>query len=439
MRKVEDEENLIGSNAAASPTTTNMCTSFSGMVPISITDFFFPSQPVKTMTDARLPPPAVEISARQSVAQNSSDYSEELPALKLKDTDSTESSDDENGTSASSSSDLDGKLVRKGSIFRSFGCILILVTLILASVGFVASVFVLYPRGGDTTSNNADGSSSSSFNSIQTNNETDEDSSSTVTFGTTMSPSPTLSPSSLETTSPTISFLPLSPTPHPTPLLESIALEAVEDTYISRDDEQQIFGKKSHIRIKGGDDTMISIIRFDITSLIERNVTIVETKLRLFALTDTSFGGQINLASNDCDWSERDTSWRNAPRCITNVDIDSSGLLDGWKGSNLLGWFGEVKDPGEWYEVTLAWQPRQIPSQLTLVLSSTDEDGITYASRDMNNSQNGNKNDKNKNGNKNDKNGNKNGKNDNKNGKNDNKNDSAVSIPPMLVVEYYKK
>lgn len=59
-------------------------------------------------------------------------------------------------------------------------------------------------------------------------------------------------------------------------------------------------------------------------------------------------------------------------------------MLDGLFGSDLVGWFSEPAIQGDWLETELAWPQTQtqIPSQLTLIISSDNEDGVTYASRD---------------------------------------------------------
>ena len=132
---------------------------------------------------------------------------------------------------------------------------------------------------------------------------------------------------------------------------------------------QPTLGQENDLRVKGGDEViMITIIRFDTTPLVDLGATVVSAKLSLFARTDSVFGGQINLASDDCDWNENDISWSNAPDCILDT------------GADLLGRFGEVVR-NERVEVGLAWQPTQIPTQVTLLISSDNDDGVTYSSR----------------------------------------------------------
>ena len=194
------------------------------------------------------------------------------------------------------------------------------------------------------------------------------------------------SPNSFPTLYPTaIPFQYYSLTPRPTSQIESIALVAVEDTFIWEGEMlQQTFGKEVYLKVQRrgtNGSNSISLIRFDTPPLIELGATVVSTQLRLFARTISLFGGQINLASDDCEWNENATSWQNAPRCIIEPVTNTTGLVE---ETNVLGMFGEVLVQNEWYEADLAWQPIKIPSQLTLIISSELGNGLTYFSRDAN-------------------------------------------------------
>jgi len=353
----------------------------------------FTSQPVKSETKAGIdisksppsPPYLGQTPSKQGVlySSDSGEVVGVVPAVKVVNTYSTTSNDedvddyDDNDAIAGSSSAE--KRAKTRSVLKSPACIIMLATLMISSVAFLASLFIFYPSGPQ----NVDIYYTSGYNDTETNAtqiETEEDTSSTVMMMGTISPSPTLSPTlSLGTGSPTVSpsrHPSLQPTPPPSPQIESIALEAVEDTFITTDEtkqqeksRQQTFGQELYLMIKGGDKvTMITIIRFDTTPLFDLGATVVSAKLSLFARTESVFGGQINLASDDCDWNENDISWANAPDCILDT------------GADLLGRFGEVVR-NERVEVGLAWQPTQIPTQVTLLISSDNDDGVTYSSR----------------------------------------------------------
>eukprot|EP00984_Skeletonema_dohrnii_P019605 scaffold9407_cov74-Skeletonema_dohrnii-CCMP3373.AAC.2 len=408
-RNMGEDVEKMGRANVPTPTKTDMCTSFSSFFPVSFASDVFTSQPVTTEAKAASvgitnslpsppsPPPLASLASQSGVlySTDSGEVVGTVPSLKLNDTDSTESDDDKDDYAATGARTR----ARKRSILKSIECIATLAVLMIASVTFLASLFIFYPKRGsggpnvNYTFEDDYNESGNATNATQIETE-EEDTFSTVIVTGTLSPSPTLSPTSLEPTSletgsPSVSPSRYPPTYPPSPKIVSMALEAVEDTFIMAGETQklgkgegQTFGRESYLRIRGGDAaTMITIIRFDTTPLIELGATVVSAKLSLFARTDSVFGGQINVASDDCEWNEKDTSWANAPDCILETGVDTSGLLDGWMGSDLLGWIGVVSDPLEWYEADLEWQPKQIPSQLTLIISSDNEDGVTYSSR----------------------------------------------------------
>ncbi len=421
---VRDEENA-GRGNIPTPTKTDMCTSFSSFFPVSFGQNVFPSQPVAVKSEAdagigmnpSLPSPPSPVAVdnttlshaaaetEQSGVLYSSDSGEAVGTLKLEGTDSTTSDgkgDYYNRPIARRS--------RKRSILKSFVCLSSLAVLMIGSVGFIASLFIFHPRRSEKVGpNNVNYTFEDGHNKTNTTQtEIEEGTSSSVvpdmispTSSPTSdvdslsptskmySPSPTLSPMSLDPTPQASGSPSVSPSQYPTRAVNSIALEAVEDTFIMKGETQKegkgnekTFGKESTLRVKGGrDTTIVTIIRFDTTPLIKLGASVVRTKLRLFARTGSIFGGQITLARDDCSWTEKDTSWANAPDCILKTGVDISGQLDGWMGSDLLGWFSGDIVPDEWNETDLDWHPKQIPSQITLIISSDNEDGVTYASR----------------------------------------------------------
>lgn len=383
----------------ATPTNTDVCKSFSSFfIPAS----FFPASfannsDVFTIGFPAPPPPPSPSDVGKKGVLYSLDSGEvvgtvDQGVVKAIITVGTES-DEEEGSHVSPSAK---PRVRKGSMLKTPGCILTLATLMVGSVTFLASLFIFYPRRGATSPQDVsiyytNGANETNVTQIET---VVEDSSSAVMMRT-ISPSPTLSPTStsleiIETGSHTVSpslspsFL---PTVSPKRKTESIALRAVEDTFILHGTtnkqgkgNQQTYGKSDILRIKGGDEAeIITIIRFDTTPLLELKATVASSKISLFAITESVFGGQINLVTDDCDWNENDISWTNAPDCILGGAGDTAELIDGWMRPDLLGWYDEVAR-NEWNEANLDWQPTQIPSQLTLLVTSDNEDGVTYSS-----------------------------------------------------------
>ena len=413
----EDEENRGGrAPALPTPTKTDVCTSFSSFLPLSFANDVITSQPAAADAEAAIavegntllpspsspipppPPPLLSPSpadkrphADEIGVLYSSDSGEVVGTLKPSDTDSTESDDEKDDDD----DDSNEGSVKKRSLLRSPVCYSILAFMMIASVGFLASLFIFYPKRGEGGSNaNVKYTHEDGYNET---NATQKDMEEVTSSSTVMdSPSPGLSPMELDSGYPSLSpslsptvFESKSPSQYPT-RPTSIELEAVADTFIMTGETQrqgkgeaQNFGRETYLRVKGGDEvTIISIIRFDTTPLVDLGATIVSSKLSLFARTDSIFGGQINLASDDCLWSEKETTWAKAPDCILKTGVDTSGMLDGLFGSDLVGWFSEPAVQGEWLETELAWLPTQIPSQLTLIISSGNEDGVTYASRD---------------------------------------------------------
>eukprot|EP00986_Skeletonema_menzelii_P002512 scaffold678_cov146-Skeletonema_menzelii.AAC.20 len=412
MGEVQDEKNT-GRATISTPTKIDVCSSISSFFPVSFVNDVFTSQPVTAEADITVggntslhsPPSPPPLLSSPHVDKRplpdeigvlySSDSGEVVGTVKPSNTDSTESDDEEDDDDHT----IEGS-TKKRSILKSPACTAVLAFWMIASLGFLASLFIFYPRRGEGGSNaNVNYTFEDSYNKTNaTQIEIEEDTSSTVMME---NPSPTLSPTALDSGSPS-QYSPQqldsttlgsgSPSVSPSQYLPpiSIALEAVEDTFIMTGEAQKFgkgdaltFGSEAYLRVKGGDEvTMVSIIRFDTTPLIDLGATVMSAKLSLFARADSIFGGQINLASDDCKWDEKKTSWANAPDCILKTGVDTSGLLDGWMGSDLLGWFSGDAVKGKWTETELDWQPKQIPSQLTLIISSDNDDGVTYCSRD---------------------------------------------------------
>eukprot|EP00984_Skeletonema_dohrnii_P032156 scaffold25687_cov75-Skeletonema_dohrnii-CCMP3373.AAC.1 len=307
----EDVENMGRANVPT-PTKTDMCTSFSSFFPVSFASDVFTSQPVTTEAEAASvritnslpsppspppsPPPLASLASQSGVlySTDSGEVVGTVPSLKLNDTDSTESDDDKDDFAATGARTR----ARKRSILKSIECIATLAVLMIASVTFLASLFIFYPKrgsGGPNVNYTFEDDYNESGNATKATQveTTEEDTSSTVIMmGTispsgTLSPSPTLSPTSLEPTSletgsPSVSPSHYPPTYPPTPKIVSMALEAVEDTFIMTGETQkqgkgegQTFGREPYLRIKGGDAaTIITIIRFDTTPLIELGATV---------------------------------------------------------------------------------------------------------------------------------------------------------------------
>ncbi len=200
----------------------------------------------------------------------------------------------------------------------------------------------------------------------------------------TQAPSPTSSDD--PTDNPTLS--PVEPSPTTSPSMRPILLEApatllsttlysIADTWLEYNGAQPQ-GSTDFLKVDGV-DPRASLLKFNFSSIIE-NVRstddIVGFMLRLYSITDGPFGGKIDLLGDCNDWDEGTLSWINAPECIFRNDSEL-----------LVGRFEEEIPPFEWNEAVIfpnfdGDDGGELPTLITLRVSSHYPDGITYASRE---------------------------------------------------------
>ena len=192
------------------------------------------------------------------------------------------------------------------------------------------------------------------------------DTSSTMSSNTT---TPTLSPSTDTPTS--------TPTLKPTIEIESMSFKSVADTFVEEGSEEPQ-GRSSKIRVDGA-PKKISLIRFNTEPLIDIGVKVVRAQLRLYSMADTPFGGKIDLLDGCDDWRENKLIWTNAPTCIFD---DMGSASTGGFSRNTIGSFVGAIEPFHWNiaDLTVATDSFST-SRVTLRISSENEDGVMYASR----------------------------------------------------------
>lgn len=189
-------------------------------------------------------------------------------------------------------------------------------------------------------------------------------------------------------TNPTLS--PVKPTLKPTyPILEpatllSTTLFPIADTWIEFDDFEP-HGLDEFMMVDADPVPRVALLKFNLSNILSeaniRNIdVIVGYTLRLYSITDSPFGGDIELLGDDCnDWDEVETSWMNAPECIFNNDSET--ILS-------VGRFQEEVPSYEWNEAVLflnfdaVFDMMVLPEMITLRVSSSSPDGITYSSRE---------------------------------------------------------
>jgi hypothetical protein len=192
------------------------------------------------------------------------------------------------------------------------------------------------------------------------------DTSSTMSSNTT---TPTLSPSTDTPTS--------TPTLQPTIKIETMSFKSFADTFVEQGSEEPQ-GRSSKIRVDGA-PKKISLIRFNTEPLIDIGVKVVRAQLRLYSMADTPFGGKIDLLDDCDDWRENKLIWTNAPTCI--FDDMGSASTAGFS-RNTIGSFVGAIEPFHWNiaDLTVATDSFST-SRVTLRISSENEDGVMYASR----------------------------------------------------------
>lgn len=152
------------------------------------------------------------------------------------------------------------------------------------------------------------------------------------------------------------------------------SLPPIADTFLEFN-ETDVFGMRGRLKVDA-DIERISLLKFDLSSLanVTRTSEIVGMSLKLFSLTDSPYGGKIDLIDGVCnDWTENYITWNNAPECFFQNYTIPSGEFE----NNILAY--------EWNEAVLFPDfdfDTVLPDLITLRVSSTYANGVTYASRE---------------------------------------------------------
>ena len=164
----------------------------------------------------------------------------------------------------------------------------------------------------------------------------------------------------------------VTPTYYPTvaPQFISEVLTPVADTFVEFN-STKAFGPRKWIKVDGQPER-ITLIRFDMSSLARNKaVELVSAKLRLFALTNSPFGGTVDIIDQDIcgEWDEKTLTWNNAPPGVFTSPPES------------LGAFGPTQE-FEWNEADLTLNLRYIPLQFTMKITTNRANGVSYASKE---------------------------------------------------------
>lgn len=129
----------------------------------------------------------------------------------------------------------------------------------------------------------------------------------TQTFTPTNTSTPTNTPTATNT--PTVTSTPgPSLTPTNTPLVSSLTLVPVADSYVSADSPTTNYGSLTNLRVDGS-PTLRSYLRFDVQGL---SGTVTQAKLRIFA-NSASTSGIVASSVSDNTWGETTLNYNNAP------------------------------------------------------------------------------------------------------------------------------
>jgi hypothetical protein len=172
----------------------------------------------------------------------------------------------------------------------------------------------------------------------------------------------------IPTVSPSMTSAPTdTPTYTSTLLIDSMMFKPEADTFVEVDVKTPE-GGSTKIRVDGSPEK-IALFRFDTTPMVDTGVNVIRAHLHLYSLSNSPFGGKVDLL-DDCDeWREDELSWRNAPNCVFDDDAET------------LGSFGAIV-PFMWNTVNLTLASDLLSkSSVTLRLSTDLEDGVMYGSR----------------------------------------------------------
>jgi hypothetical protein len=177
-----------------------------------------------------------------------------------------------------------------------------------------------------------------------------------------------------------------------------VKLKPTDDTFIEVWRPDEPLGSKEKLKIDAidGTPTKVIMIKFQLGSILQEytdatvnkgmTASLTGAKLRLFAITDTVFGGWVQEI--DSDWNEETAVWDDYVRKgKRGTDSAAEDLLP--QPGDTIGEFGNVT-AGHWYEADLTGRLSEIfdgnnveaVNQLSLRLSTDSADGVIYASKE---------------------------------------------------------
>jgi hypothetical protein len=177
-----------------------------------------------------------------------------------------------------------------------------------------------------------------------------------------------------------------------------VKLKPVDDTFIEVWRPNEPLGYKEKLKIDAidGIPTKVILMKFALGHILREyhegdtqgmNATLTGAKLRLFAITDTGFGGWIQEFDND--WDEETAVWSDYVRKDKRESEEkkAAALLPG--RGDVIGEFGNVTE-GYWHEADLTKHVVDIfdgngdeaASTLSISLTTDSDDGVIYASKE---------------------------------------------------------
>ena len=183
------------------------------------------------------------------------------------------------------------------------------------------------------------------------------------------------------------------------PVME-VKLKPVDDTFIEVWRPDEPLGGKEKLKIDAidGIPTKVIMMKFALGHVLREyhegehgaqgiDATLTGAKLRLYAITDTRFGGYIEEIEND--WHEETAVWEDYVRKDKRGSFakEAAELLP--SDDDVIGTFGNITE-GYWYEADLTEylidifnaDQDEVSSQFSLRITTDSADGVIYASKE---------------------------------------------------------
>ena len=148
-------------------------------------------------------------------------------------------------------------------------------------------------------------------------------------------------------------------------------LEPEADTWIENSEPDTNFGIRQRLKVDKS-PVRATLLRFDTSPLSNfiSQYEPLEAQLWMYSLTETPYGGRVEVLENCTDWDENLITWSNAPACALILGSGSAGSL------------GENVEEQSWNRAALDLDLANLPGLITLRITSDNPDGVTYASRE---------------------------------------------------------